>query len=137
METNYLIHHGIKGQKWGVRRTAEQLGHRVGNKTETFFGNHQAKKMRKQDIKKRRIMSDAELEKKILRMKNERILKDMAVADLYPVRKTTVDFVKRIGGKTLSTVATGAALYAVKAYITGEINVKEAASYMTPRPKNK
>ena len=24
---NYLEHHGIKGQKWGVRRTPEQLGH--------------------------------------------------------------------------------------------------------------
>ena len=23
----YLCHHGIKGQKWGVRRTPEQLGH--------------------------------------------------------------------------------------------------------------
>ena len=28
--TDYeLYHHGIKGQKWGVRRTAAQLGHRV------------------------------------------------------------------------------------------------------------
>ena len=24
-----LYHHGVKGQKWGVRRTAAQLGHRV------------------------------------------------------------------------------------------------------------
>lgn len=24
-----LYHHGIKGQKWGVRRTPEQLGHKV------------------------------------------------------------------------------------------------------------
>lgn len=24
---NSLYHHGIKGQKWGVRRTPEQLGH--------------------------------------------------------------------------------------------------------------
>ena len=22
-----LYHHGIKGQRWGVRRTAEELGH--------------------------------------------------------------------------------------------------------------
>ena len=25
--SSYLSHHGIKGQKWGVRRTPEQLGH--------------------------------------------------------------------------------------------------------------
>ena len=27
-ETDYLAHHGIKGQKWGVRRTPEELGHK-------------------------------------------------------------------------------------------------------------
>lgn len=26
-ETDYLAHHGIKGQKWGVRRTPQQLGY--------------------------------------------------------------------------------------------------------------
>lgn len=26
--TDELYHHGIKGQKWGVRRTPEQLGHK-------------------------------------------------------------------------------------------------------------
>ena len=28
-ENEYLAHHGIKGQKWGVRRTPEQLGHKT------------------------------------------------------------------------------------------------------------
>lgn len=27
-----LEHHGIKGQRWGVRRTPEQLGHKTGKK---------------------------------------------------------------------------------------------------------
>lgn len=30
-----LYHHGIKGQKWGVRRTPEQLGHDKGAITST------------------------------------------------------------------------------------------------------
>lgn len=30
-----LYHHGIKGQKWGVRRTAAQLGHRVAGAAKT------------------------------------------------------------------------------------------------------
>lgn len=28
MHVDYLKHHGIKGQKWGVRRTPEELGHK-------------------------------------------------------------------------------------------------------------
>lgn len=27
-EQDYLMHHGIKGMKWGIRRTPEQLGRR-------------------------------------------------------------------------------------------------------------
>lgn len=29
MESNQLYHHGIKGMKWGVRRTPQQLGHYI------------------------------------------------------------------------------------------------------------
>lgn len=30
-----IWHHGIKGQKWGIRRTLEQLGHEVANSKES------------------------------------------------------------------------------------------------------
>lgn len=37
----YLEHHGIKGMHWGVRRTPEQLGHKVSKAREKFekYGN--------------------------------------------------------------------------------------------------
>ena len=33
MGCDHLIHHGIKGQKWGVRRTPEQLGNKLSKKS--------------------------------------------------------------------------------------------------------
>lgn len=33
-EVRYLYHHGIKGMKWGVRRSPEQLGHETGQKSD-------------------------------------------------------------------------------------------------------
>lgn len=55
----YLEHHGIKGQKWGVRRTPEQLGHKVaaGTKkaasaTGKAIAEHHAKSKAKSAAKK-------------------------------------------------------------------------------------
>lgn len=31
-EEDFLMHYGIKGQRWGVRRTPEQLGHYIQRK---------------------------------------------------------------------------------------------------------
>ena len=47
---DYLMHHGIKGQKWGVRRTPEQLGHAVSRGHQSiasFFGNAKANRQAK------------------------------------------------------------------------------------------
>jgi len=30
--SDYLLHYGIKGMKWGVRRTPQQLGHRIASR---------------------------------------------------------------------------------------------------------
>ena len=35
-----IWHHGIKGQRWGVRRTPEQLGHVVGKRKAGSHPDH-------------------------------------------------------------------------------------------------
>lgn len=39
---DYLEHHGIKGQRWGVRRTPEQLGHILQKKNTRHYGKYNA-----------------------------------------------------------------------------------------------
>lgn len=43
--TYYLMHHGVKGMRWGVRRTPEQLGHRTfGEKAKTKLNDPEFKR---------------------------------------------------------------------------------------------
>ena len=39
---DYLEHHGIKNQRWGVRRTPEQLGHILKKKNTRHYGKYNA-----------------------------------------------------------------------------------------------
>lgn len=32
VSSDYIYHYGVKGMKWGIRRTAEQLGHKIKSK---------------------------------------------------------------------------------------------------------
>ena len=51
-QKDYLYHHGIKDMKWGVRRTPEQLGHRVGEgRVKGLFKDPKPKKLPKGIIK--------------------------------------------------------------------------------------
>ena len=38
--SSVLVHHGIKGQKWGVRRTPEELGHCTKTRFYDIIGSH-------------------------------------------------------------------------------------------------
>ena len=137
--TNYLYHHGIKGQKWGVRRYQNKDGSltNAGRKRQIKIENKAQKKERKAAAKNRRTLSDADLKKRIERIKMEKQLKDLTAEDLSPGKKAVSDIMSSAGKKVAATVITGAALYGIKAAMTKHFDVAEAAKYMTPKPKNK
>lgn len=102
MDRNELYHHGIKGMKWGVRRTPAQLGRKPTSKRKSsssfdkLKAKHKAKKVAKAkaeaEAKKRadaereareaarkpvKKMSDAELKDRINRLEMEKRYKQL------------------------------------------------------------
>lgn len=84
MYKNELIHYGVKGQRWGIRRTAAQLGHKVSKKvkdtSEKVKDNVQKKREEKKQEKERikqankplSKMTDSEIKERINRLELEK-----------------------------------------------------------------
>lgn len=71
MENTYLQHHGIKGMKWGVRRTPQQLGHMIKQR--------RVKKKREAALEKAR---QARKEKAEFEANKEKVLKSGSATDV-------------------------------------------------------
>lgn len=140
MENKSLYHHGILGMKWGVRRTPEQLGHRTAkSRDKTHVSNPDKKKKReiKTASKNRRLLSEQDLRSRIERLKLEKQLKELTREEVEPGKAFVADVLASSGKKVAGALVTGAVLYGVKSAMTKNFDIKEAAAYMTPKPKNK
>ena len=144
---NELYHHGIKGMRWGVRRTPAQLGHRnspIAKARKKLSDANKQRAQRKSEIaprknalKNRRTLSDAELRDRINRLKMEKEFKQLTNEDIAPGRKYVTEILSSAGKKTLTVAAAGAMAYGVKAAMTKEFNIKEAANYIAANPNKK
>lgn len=130
-----IVHYGVKGMKWGVRKSDNQLARQRGKAEKNV--NKVVKAERKKDVKNRRTLTTEELKTKIERMKVEKQFKDLTEEDISPGRKIAKDILKSAGTKVLSAAAAGAAAYAVKAAMTKRFDLGEAASYIAANPNKK
>ena len=147
MENNYILtsngelyHWGVKGMKWGVRRYQNKDGSLTpaGQKRKKEPSADKKERIsRKQDLKNRRTMSDAELKKKIERLKLEKEFKSLTNEDIRPGKTFVKDVMSSAGKKTLTIVAAGAMAYGVKVAMTKEFDIKEAANYIAANPNKK
>ena len=117
MYTDELYHHGIKGQKWGLRRFQNSDG------SYTDAGKRRrANSDRDWAAKNSSQLSDDDLNKRISRLQKEKQLKDLTDQVVHPGRKMARDLLDRYGNQAVATAVGAAASAAATVYITKKIN---------------
>ena len=122
-DTEELEHHGIKGQKWGVRRFQREDGTRTpaGKKRQKYQTVSQEAK---DVLKNRNKYSDAELQSKVNRLNNAARLRDLAGRDTE--KKNILDSYTSGAKKLLLAATTTTALVAAGSKILNSDGMKNA-----------
>lgn len=127
-----IVHYGIKGMKWGIRRTPEQLGHKKEKEE-----RKRIKQERRSASKNRRSLSDTDLKSRVDRLKLEKQLKELTDEDVNPGKVATKKFLSKLGTTVLTSAALGTLAYAGRAAVSGKVDLEEAAKYIFPNPNQK
>lgn len=97
-----LCHYGVKGMKWGVRRTAAQLGHVVKRAAKSAKSAALKYAERHKPVSS---MSDEELRKRLERLRTEMQYKQ-AMNTLHPKKKSAaLKLVSEFGNNTVSSIS--------------------------------
>ena len=138
MDRTELYHHGVKGMKWGVRRYQNKDGSLTpAGKKRYSLKDSEERASRQADVKNRRTLSTADIQKKIERLKLERQFKNLTEEDISPGKKLVSDILQSAGKTVLSNAAAGAMAYAARVALTKKFDAKEAANYIAPNPNKK
>ena len=117
MNETELYHHGILGQRWGVRRYQNA----DGSLTDAGKRRAQAKerravaKDRKQAAKNRSLLSDKELNERVQRLEREKRLNDLTNQEVRSGKNNANKTLSRYGNQVTGILVSAAAGMAVKA----------------------
>lgn len=113
--TSYLCHHGIKGQKWGIRRFQNPDGTRtlLGKKREREKVDHDTlvkSTNAKELYRNRDQLSDKELRDRVNRIQTEQQLKDLMKKEegTSTGKKATGKVLSKVGEKSAEALAVAA-----------------------------
>lgn len=131
MDNAELIHYGVKGMKWGVRRTPAQLGHQGKPKKVPKRARESPKNKKSQNKPKKKVqeLSNDELREAINRLDMEKRYKELERnAKSQPIDEGK-KFVKNVLKKSGENVATQFAVFALATMI----NKAVGASIINPK----
>ena len=127
--SNELEHHGVKGMRWGHRKTPVRSSRQTSSSTKTS-SNRSSKKT---PSKKSRIksMSDSEIQSRIKRLEMEKRLSTLSNEDRNPGMNFVKNALKDSGKQVLTTVGKNAMIgglrYATDKSFTGKDFAKSLA----------
>lgn len=126
----FLEHYGVKGMKWGTRRTASSKtsGEKrtassgdkksVGNKIASNPAVRRARGVRKRDISK---MSDTELQSRLRRLNMEK--QYQSLSGNKPADKIATDWVSHVAKTSATAAATGIATKLIKDAVERKLGI--------------
>lgn len=82
-------------------------------------------------------MSDSELLERVARLELEAKLRNLTYESIMSPANPESRILRNAGKKIAETALAGAGLYGIKSLLTNKIDPKDAANYITPKPKTK